>query len=474
MNLLQRIPRFHVLVFLVFLILFLGNQGPLYDQDEAAYAGFARTMIESGDFILQSFPFSEPHRKPPLHIWLTAFSFSTFGISEFSMRLFPLLWIFLTCILTYMISTLLFDKRVGKFSFIILATSLYFPLNGKIALVDGLLTFLETLGFYALVHLLKRPSSNVVSYVLLFWFSIALGALTKGPPIFIFLGGICFVFLWFQETRKVIFQLKPWFFLPVALLPLLYWGYLAWERTNGEMIRWMYEWYVLRRATDPVFGQSGPPGSYTILFFVTLFPWSIFLPFVTKDIWSKLKVWKSEKDYDFLVLISALLFGWIFYEFMQSKLPSYPLASYPILSILIANEAIKAKRLTFTKWLVIFAFLQVILINLFLTPYLNEKRSDTKRIAQLWKSKITQDSKIIALKNYAIPSLAFYLERKIDVKKDMLEWKSIPAGSLVLVDKESYLLFSAIGMKSKVYLEEEEIWLYDRNKSIRLLIVSIL
>ncbi len=107
-------------------------------------------------------------------------------------------------------------------------------------------------------------------------------------------------------------------------------------------------------------------------------------------------------------------------------------------------------------------------------PYLNEKRSDTKRIAQLWKSKITQDSKIIALKNYAIPSLAFYLERKIDVKKDMLEWKSIPAGSLVLVDKESYLLFSAIGMKSKVYLEEEEIWLYDRNKSIRLLIVSIL
>ncbi len=45
---------------------------PLWDQDEAAYAGFAHQMLATGDWRLPGFAWSEVHRKPPLHFWLIA------------------------------------------------------------------------------------------------------------------------------------------------------------------------------------------------------------------------------------------------------------------------------------------------------------------------------------------------------------------------------------------------------------------
>jgi 4-amino-4-deoxy-L-arabinose transferase-like glycosyltransferase len=53
---------------------------PLWDQDEAAYAGFARRMIETGNWVVPEFMWSEPHRKPPFLFWSIAVSFKLFGV----------------------------------------------------------------------------------------------------------------------------------------------------------------------------------------------------------------------------------------------------------------------------------------------------------------------------------------------------------------------------------------------------------
>lgn len=455
------------------LFLLYGNNSPLYDQDEAAYAGFAKTMLETGDYLTQSFPFSEPHRKPPLHFWLSAISFQIFGVSEFSLRLLPSLWILLICLLTYDTAKRIYNDKTALFGFIILATSLYFPLNGKIALVDSLLTFCEILGFYSLFRLLPKQHTRTYPWVLLFWLSVALGTLTKGPPVLIFLGGICFVFLFFQETRKIVFLLKPWFFLPVSLLPLFYWGYLVWQNTNGELIRWMIDWYILRRAANPVFGQSGPPGTYLLLFFITLFPWSFYLPKALKEIWNQAK-----NIYDHfrkktaapeptnILLLGGIFFGWVFYEFLMSKLPSYPLAAYPIFAILMGKIVSDAEG----KWknaIFFLAIIQSFAVVFIALPMLSEKRKDTIIAADHWNRKLPLNTELLAVQNPALPSLAFYSNHPIR-EIELFRLQNMEKKTILLLDSESLLLVRTLGIRGKSLGPEFPIWAYDRNKVIKL------
>ncbi|WP_246047972.1 ArnT family glycosyltransferase [Leptospira ilyithenensis] len=474
----KKIPVVFYLSLTLSLFLLYGNDSPVYDQDEAAYAGFAKTMFETGDYLTQSFPFSEPHRKPPLHFWLSAISFQTLGISEFSLRLLPSLWILLICLLTYDSAKRIYGDKTGLFGFLILATSLYFPLNGKIALVDSLLTFCETLGFYSLFRLLPKQHIQTYPWILLFWLSVALGTLTKGPPVLIFLGGICFVFLFFQETRKIVFLLKPWFFLPLSLLPLFYWGYLVWQKTNGELIRWMIDWYILRRAANPVFGQSGPPGTYLLLFFISLFPWSFYLPKALKEIWNRIK-----ETYDHfrkktnppesinILLLGGLLFGWIFYECLMSKLPSYPLAVYPILAILMAKIVSESKM----KWkaaILILAIAQSLAIVFIILPLLSDKRRDTIASANHWNRNFPIGTELLTIQNLALPSLAFYTNHPIR-ETELSQLQNLKKETILLLDSDNLLIVKTLGIRGESLGPEFSIWAYDRNKTIKLSLYKI-
>ena len=77
-----------ILVFVALTAIVFVNNGKisLWDQDEAAYAGFAKRMIETHNYIVPDFTWSEPHRKPPLHFWLIALSYKIFGVNTFALR----------------------------------------------------------------------------------------------------------------------------------------------------------------------------------------------------------------------------------------------------------------------------------------------------------------------------------------------------------------------------------------------------
>jgi 4-amino-4-deoxy-L-arabinose transferase-like glycosyltransferase len=71
----------------IFVLLLLNNHNvPFWDQDEPAYAGFAFNMLEQNQWVIPDFPFSDVHRKPPLHFWLIAFFNFIFGYNEFTVR----------------------------------------------------------------------------------------------------------------------------------------------------------------------------------------------------------------------------------------------------------------------------------------------------------------------------------------------------------------------------------------------------
>lgn len=325
--------RLALVLGLVAASLLAGLAGPsLWDQDEAAYAGFARRMLATGDWVVPAFEWSDVHRKPPLLFWAIASSFALFGESEWALRLPSLLAVLLTCVAVATLGRSLFGPRVALLAAFVLATSLFVPSLGKVAVTDALLLLAETVAVLALHRLLASPAWR---WTLLFWVAIAAGCLAKGPPVLVLAGGLGAWLVVFHPQRRRLIRLHPWLFGPLALVPLLAWGWLAWQRTDGVLVQWMLDWYVLRRATQPVFGQTGPPGYFLLSFLLGLFPWIAFLPAALA------RAWRERREATGTFVLGWLAFGWLFYELMASKLPTYALGAYPLLALLLAREIVE-------------------------------------------------------------------------------------------------------------------------------------
>ncbi|MEL6591648.1 MAG: glycosyltransferase family 39 protein [Bacteroidota bacterium] len=314
------------------LLLLVSNHSTLlWDQDEAAYAGMARNMVESGDWLTQEFIWSEIHRKPPWHLWAVAASFQAFGPNEFALRLpgsLALLGVF--CLLWWA-----FPKNwrhLGPWAAMIFAASFFAPILGKIALTDGWLLLWETICLIALWRLFTDEKAGW--WIAYFWIGIAMGVLTKGPSILLSVGIACFMLLVMHPQRRRIWRLHPWFGLPLALVPLLLWGYFSWQRDDGQMINWMLDWYILKRTGGTVLGQSGPPGYYAATLLVA------FLPFAQRLI-PAIGRWIKEirqKQPDALFWLSWLIGSWLLWELIPSKLPAYAIGAHPAIAILLAQQ----------------------------------------------------------------------------------------------------------------------------------------
>lgn len=326
-------------VFPLFFIMLMASNGkvPLVDQDEAAYAVIASEMVQSGDYIRQNGDWVNIHRKPPLHTWFIASSIKMFGNHEFAIRFFTALFSWGTLILIYVYGKALYYERIAMSAVIICGTCFLFPVYGKIAFTDGLLLFFHTWAAFSLMAMMQW---KLKIHIVMFWIAFAFGVLVKGPPIVIFTGIFAFLILLLHPHRKRILRLHPWFFLPLALAPLYFWGNAYWQLDNGETITWMYEWYIKKRTEGQVVleGQEGFPGFYFFIFAFAFLPYfRYFLP----GFWEGIKsLFLRKKHPEFLMLALWMVSGWWIYELFPSKLPSYALASLPAIAILMAHEMI--------------------------------------------------------------------------------------------------------------------------------------
>ena len=324
-------PLIIAFLILVGVNLFIGNATTsVWDQDEAAYAGFVRSILADGRWCVPEFPWSQPHRKVPLTFWLMAVSCTAFGINEFALRLPSVLAFGVTIATVWYGGRLLVGRDLARLAAMVLASTLLILNLSKIALTDGVLLAFETIAALALLRGVMRPSWQAT---VVLWAAVAAGLLTKGPPILILVGGMFLFVLVFHRRRRNLVHLHPWFGLPLALLPLAIWIWLAWQQDQRYVLFLGY-WYILRRVGGTTFGQAGPPGTYLALFFVCLIPWTGYLVAVLGDAWRGFR-----RRRGVLLLIGAWLFGgWVLWELVASKLPTYTLGAYPALALLLARQ----------------------------------------------------------------------------------------------------------------------------------------
>lgn len=313
------------------------NEGGLYDEDEGAYAGFALAMNETGNYTIPDFPWSLEHRKTPLHFWVSALSFKVLGENEFALRFPAVLSIVLTIFSLYWFGRKAGGNDNALAGALVLASSFLLPNFGKIALTDHLLLLCSTWAMLGLWNFLNAPSWK---WNLLMWAGVSLGLLTKGPPILILFGGVWVFCALFHPQRKRLIGTHPWLFLPLALAPLAAWVYATTVQDGGVFAHFLWDWYVAKRVGGSVFGQSGFAGYHLVVLVISFLPWFTFFPSSLANLVSNVR----QRHADDIFLLGWILFGWIFYELMASKLPSYSMAVQPAIAFLIGRQALYSER----------------------------------------------------------------------------------------------------------------------------------
>jgi 4-amino-4-deoxy-L-arabinose transferase-like glycosyltransferase len=212
----------------------------------------------------------------------------------------------------------------------------------KIALTDAALLFCTTLAYFLLQLYLK---TNQIRYFIGLLLIVSIGLLVKGPPILITVGGTVLLKFLLDAEKMRFFKMGLLLFL--TFIPLLIWGRVAWVADGGIFIQWLLDWYIFKRTSGSVFGQTGPFGYYFGVFTINFI---LFLPYFFQsgfDIFAnyyKKPADAVEKGFH-QINFYWILCGWIFYECLPSKLPAYALAALPVLAILMGKSLAESKPL---------------------------------------------------------------------------------------------------------------------------------
>ena len=362
-------PYISILIALcAYLFLFKLGSVSLWETDEPIYGEVAKEILKSGDWITLHFNYRAWFDKPPLYMWLTALWYYLSGWNEFTTRISSSLFGIGHVIAVYFFGRVMFNKKVGFFSAIFLATSLQFIIQSRLALVDVPLSFFITLS--CLFFYLGTATSYKRYYFLLSSLFAGVATLTKGPVGVVIPLLIIGIYLFLTRNLKQLKKMSlPWMSL-IFLLVASPWYIAEIIRHGRSFIDNFFLLRTVARFTTPFEGHTGPVYYYFGVLFLGFFPWSSFLPFSFFHLLKKKE--KIERKKSFLI-ISWFCVIFIFFSLAKSKLPGYILPLYPACALAVgrlwddfAERKVAGKKGIFISFGIFFLLLIVFALALLL------------------------------------------------------------------------------------------------------------
>ena len=154
-----------------------GTRDP-WPADEPRFAGIARDMVATGEWLFPRVGGDLYQDKPPVFFWLLALCYSLTGSIKWSFLIPSFLAAGGTLFLVYDLGRRLVSREAGLGAALLTVTTLHFVLTMRGAQIDPVLCFLTTFAFYALLrHLLLGPAWG---WYLIGGVTAGLGVITKG------------------------------------------------------------------------------------------------------------------------------------------------------------------------------------------------------------------------------------------------------------------------------------------------------
>lgn len=155
----------------------IGLRDP-WPADEPRFMLVAKTMVESGDWLIPQRGVELYPDKPPLFMWAQAASYQVIGNWRIAFLLPSLLAGLLTLWLVFDLARRHASERAALLATALTALTFQFTFQFKGAQIDPLLVALVTLGCYGLCrHLIDGPRWG---WYVLAWIAVALGIMAKG------------------------------------------------------------------------------------------------------------------------------------------------------------------------------------------------------------------------------------------------------------------------------------------------------
>jgi 4-amino-4-deoxy-L-arabinose transferase-like glycosyltransferase len=356
---------------------------PLYDTTEARYGEMARIMVETNNWITPQFDYNVPFwGKPPFQTWISALSFSWFGISEFSARLPHFVCGLITCYLVFRFTKTLANKNSAIFSLLILTSSLGFILAIGMVMTDSALLMAYTLAMVCYWQCYSQKDKVVSGH--LFFVALALGMLIKGPVAVVLIGiSLVFWSLW-QGCFKVAIKRLPWLSgILVFLLLTLPWYIWAEIRTPGFLEYFILGEHVQRFLVSgwqgDLYGTAHvkPRGMIWLYWLICASPWSFIILglLVKKYRGIELPQNKYQEQGINKYLICWMISPLLLFTLAGNILPIYVLPGFSALAVLVALNCQLTKA---SNYFALISLVLLTIIILVLSLGLVNKKSEAE------------------------------------------------------------------------------------------------
>ncbi len=299
----------------------------LWEPDEPRYAGIARGILESGDWLNltdNGLPYTD---KPPLFFWILAAAGRLgSGVTALTSRIPSSLLALCAVLLLFRLGRDLFNGRVGMFGALVLATSQRFFLEARWVHMDMLVTLVVLAALDAAYRALEKGERWRwwVAYG-----ALGLGALAKGPVVLAVPAAALITFLATTRELPRLKETRAWLGIPLALLPVGLWLWASSASAGFDPVE-VVRTQVLRRFQE---GIHHPRPFYYYAYSLPLgfLPWTPFLPGIFVATFPRRG---AERRRQRLFLYAWLIGGFAFFSVAAEKRPSYLLPVYPPLALL--------------------------------------------------------------------------------------------------------------------------------------------
>lgn len=332
------------------LVYIIGLFVPLMDNDSAHHADIALRMYLTGDYVNLVDHGKDYLDKPHLHFWLSAFSYSIFGVTGFAYKLPSFLFTVLGTFSTYRLGKGLYNSEVGRMAALIVASAFAYLLANNDVRMDAILTASIIFATWQLVDWVnnKKPV-NAIGAAL----GLALGFCTKGHiAVFTPAVGIFFYILYKKDWRSFYHPQLVVLLLSFALFisPVVYCYYLQYDLHPEKVVRGKsgrsgVAFILWQQNFERFQGDSfGADAKNDYLFFFHSFlwafaPWSI-LAFIA--FFKRLKSIAS-RWHEWLTIGTFIVFA-LMISFSGFKLPHYLNIIFPASAVLTASYLVEQRE----------------------------------------------------------------------------------------------------------------------------------
>ena len=276
--------RHALLVILVALAVLLHvatiGSGDLYSQTEGQYAGGAREMVETHQWLLPTNNGAPRLQKPPLLYWLIAISFKGFGVNAAAARLPVALSVVASVVLVFLIGEKLTNYWRGFMAGVIYLSLCGTFLLARIVMPEPVVTALMAGAIFCGVAGYQRRRRRWTWFAG-FWIFSGFACLTKGLLGIVYPAAIFVILSIFYREARIRFRgLLRWEYFAMFVLIVAPWHIWAeWHFPGYFHYLISSEWLGhLRGLTDDTHDFLGMPAyQFLVLHLAWWFPWSIAL-----------------------------------------------------------------------------------------------------------------------------------------------------------------------------------------------------